>query len=145
MRKNTEARLRRAVARRDLACNGPESDTAEQTWEWLVECGEAPVIHHVISCTYCHEIGTMTWPRGGEPKFTIGGVPAHLDHVIPESKNGPTSLDNTVIACAPCNMAKGDSALGDPDFQSYVYRKQTAYFDKLAEQRAAMLSENPFA
>jgi 5-methylcytosine-specific restriction endonuclease McrA len=43
-----------------------------------------------------------------------------LDHLIPESRNGPTSLDNTVISCPPCNMAKGDSAVGDPAFQLWA-------------------------
>jgi 5-methylcytosine-specific restriction endonuclease McrA len=52
--------------------------------------------------------------------------PAHLDHLIPESRNGPTSLDNTVISCPPCNMAKGDSAVGDPGFQLWIARRRRA-------------------
>lgn len=31
----------------------------------------------------------------------------HVDHVIPRSRGGPDKLDNLVLACPPCNMAKG--------------------------------------
>lgn len=34
-----------------------------------------------------------------------------VDHVVPRSKGGPTSWDNIVAACAPCNRRKGDSLL----------------------------------
>lgn len=34
-----------------------------------------------------------------------------IDHVIPESKGGLTSWDNTVSACYPCNSDKGDKTL----------------------------------
>jgi 5-methylcytosine-specific restriction endonuclease McrA len=30
-----------------------------------------------------------------------------LDHVIPRSRGGPTSWDNVVTSCAPCNVRKG--------------------------------------
>jgi 5-methylcytosine-specific restriction endonuclease McrA len=31
----------------------------------------------------------------------------HLDHVIPESKGGPTHFDNLQVTCRRCNIAKG--------------------------------------
>jgi 5-methylcytosine-specific restriction endonuclease McrA len=31
-----------------------------------------------------------------------------VDHVIPRSKGGPSSWDNIVASCAPCNRRKGD-------------------------------------
>jgi 5-methylcytosine-specific restriction endonuclease McrA len=31
-----------------------------------------------------------------------------VDHVIPRSKGGPSSWDNVVTCCAPCNRRKGD-------------------------------------
>ena len=34
-----------------------------------------------------------------------------LDHVVPRSRNGPTSVGNIVWACHPCNEAKSDSDL----------------------------------
>lgn len=35
-----------------------------------------------------------------------GAVPAHRDHVEPASKGGADDLDNLVLACEVCNMAK---------------------------------------
>jgi 5-methylcytosine-specific restriction endonuclease McrA len=32
-----------------------------------------------------------------------------VDHVIPRSKGGPSSWDNIVASCAPCNRRKGNS------------------------------------
>lgn len=30
-----------------------------------------------------------------------------LDHIIPRSRGGPTSWDNVITSCAPCNVRKG--------------------------------------
>lgn len=45
-------------------------------------------------CQYC---GTMP----GAGKLTI-------DHVLPRSRGGPTSWENCVAACSPCNSHKAD-------------------------------------
>ena len=34
-----------------------------------------------------------------------------VDHVVPRSKGGPSSWDNIVTSCAPCNRRKGDALL----------------------------------
>ena len=36
-----------------------------------------------------------------------------FDHVVPVSKNGPTTWENVVTACRPCNTKKGDKNLKD--------------------------------
>ena len=33
------------------------------------------------------------------------------DHVVPRKRNGPTSWDNVVTSCSPCNARKGDTPL----------------------------------
>ncbi|HEY3613845.1 MAG TPA: HNH endonuclease [Gaiellales bacterium] len=38
----------------------------------------------------------------------IEGVRLTVDHVLPRSRGGPSSWDNAVTACAPCNLRKGD-------------------------------------
>ena len=36
-------------------------------------------------------------------------VELHVDHVVPWSKGGETTLDNLQTLCAKCNLGKGDS------------------------------------
>src|SRR5688572_13724965 len=44
------------------------------------------------TCQYCgHERGNLT-----------------VDHVIPRSRGGPSTWENIVTCCAPCNRRKGD-------------------------------------
>jgi 5-methylcytosine-specific restriction endonuclease McrA len=38
-----------------------------------------------------------------------------VDHVIPRSKGGPSSWENIVASCAPCNRRKGDHLLRHVD------------------------------
>jgi 5-methylcytosine-specific restriction endonuclease McrA len=33
-----------------------------------------------------------------------------VDHVVPRSKGGPSSWDNIVASCAPCNRRKGNAS-----------------------------------
>jgi 5-methylcytosine-specific restriction endonuclease McrA len=44
-------------------------------------------------CVYCDE--------------DLTNAEIHLDHVIPESKGGLTSLNNLQVTCRKCNLAKG--------------------------------------
>lgn len=41
------------------------------------------------------------------------GALLHVDHVIPESKGGPTVMENLVTACVDCNLGKSDKDIGD--------------------------------
>lgn len=36
-----------------------------------------------------------------------GWIDLSIDHVVPESKGGPTTLENLQTMCLPCNMKKG--------------------------------------
>jgi 5-methylcytosine-specific restriction endonuclease McrA len=56
-----------------------------------------------VKCAYCDFFGTLT-------RFSWGWVhfdQLELDHVVAESKGGPTTADNLTLACRPCNRKKG--------------------------------------
>ena len=40
------------------------------------------------------------------------GVTFHIEHVIPRSSGGLTTLGNLVLSCPGCNLAKADRTLG---------------------------------
>lgn len=50
---------------------------------------------HGNACAYCE--GSVEGKRN-----------RHIDHVIPISRGGSDTLDNIVVACAPCNRNKSD-------------------------------------
>lgn len=50
------------------------------------------------TCHYCDAL--LGW---GHPSVTV----PHLDHVIPKCQGGSNGIDNRVLACGPCNTAKG--------------------------------------
>lgn len=45
----------------------------------------------------------------------------HLDHVVPESKGGPTTYDNLQVTCRRCNTSKG--ILTEEEFVSRLRRR----------------------
>lgn len=65
------------------------------------------------------------------------------DHVIPESKNGPYTVDNIVPACRSCNSSKNtmslEEFLGHKDtFTDYLYERVVRYI--ASQSRAKLLS-----
>lgn len=61
-----------------------------------------------------HGAGTATYSRSAVLRrdrhrcVYCGRPAATVDHVLPVSRGGPSSWDNVVAACAPCNGAKAD-------------------------------------
>jgi 5-methylcytosine-specific restriction endonuclease McrA len=49
----------------------------------------------------------------------VNGKTATLDHVLPVSKGGKTTFDNTVCACGPCNASKGANHRIKPKIKPY--------------------------
>lgn len=56
-----------------------------------------------MACTYCKRVGELM--------LDPDGVKWHMDHVIPLSRGGSPELHNVAVACARCNMAKGNRTL----------------------------------
>ena len=55
-------------------------------------------------CEYCHA-----------PQAACG-YRFHLEHVVPTAKNGSDEIENRALACAACNLAKGDRTTSiDPE------------------------------
>ena len=50
---------------------------------------------------------------------TAAEVTLHIDHWIPDSRGGPTILDNLITACRDCNLGKGARRIAErPDAYS---------------------------
>lgn len=44
------------------------------------------------------------------------GATFHIDHIVPRSKGGPTSLENLALQCPNCSLHKADKLAGvDPE------------------------------
>jgi len=66
-------------------------------------------------CVYCDE--------------DLRDAEIHMDHVIPESKGGPTSYDNLQVTCRKCNLAKG--ALTESEFMNRLRTRAMNILNKL--------------
>ena len=55
-------------------------------------------------CEYCHA------PQ------TACGYRFHLEHIVPSAEGGSDEIENLALACAACNLAKGDRTTSvDPE------------------------------
>lgn len=61
------------------------------------------------------EIKALVYRRDGRLCQYCGSAegPFHVDHVIPRIKGGPDTIDNLVVACAPCNARKGSKTVSE--------------------------------
>ena len=66
-------------------------------------------------CVYCDE--------------DLRDTEIHMDHVIPESKGGPTSYDNLQVTCRKCNLAKG--VLSESEFTNRLRTRAMNILNRL--------------
>ena len=66
-------------------------------------------------CVYCDE--------------DLRDAEIHMDHVIPESKGGPTTYDNLQVTCRKCNLAKG--VLTESEFMNRLRTRAMNILNKL--------------
>lgn len=77
------------------------------------------------ACRYCGHpladpataIGVMPVPGDNEDGLAYRAAPGfrwpQIDHVVPRSRGGSNALANLVLACGPCNVAKGTMTLAE--------------------------------
>lgn len=75
--------------------------------------GAEPGSRSPANCHYCGASGGIWWPLtyAGKVRLHVGLIDLEFDHVYPESKGGPSTPENLVLACRPCNRSKKDKVL----------------------------------
>lgn len=86
------------------ATSGIERDArvedARKTANRLLQVYRTQVIERdERTCGYCFRVGST--------KNGPDGSTWHIDHIIPVADDGPTEMDNLVLACRTCNQSKG--------------------------------------
>ena len=61
------------------------------------------------ACVYCGAKGKISWfsLASGRPGAWVHFAGLEIDHVVAESKGGPTAASNLVLSCRRCNRIKG--------------------------------------
>ena len=68
-----------------------------------------------IHCVYCDE--------------DLTDKEIHMDHVIPESQDGPTTYNNLQVTCRKCNLAKG--VLTESEFTNRLRQRAMNILNRL--------------
>lgn len=81
----------------------------EEGFNWPLDSDEGPKIYR--KATISRRLSKEVMERDAYRCVTCGThVDLSCDHIIPESKGGPTSLGNLQTMCRPCNSRKGNRA-----------------------------------
>lgn len=75
----------------------------------VIRAGAKPGQTTPAACHYCGRAGEIWWPLTYTNKVGTHMVTKGLefDHVHPEFHGGQSTPENLVLACRPCNRAKG--------------------------------------
>lgn len=84
----------------DLAADGLAETKVYESRFFPSEIKRDIILRDHYTCTYCNRIGTIDF----DPDENMWNV----DHVIPHSKGGLTTVTNGVLSCSKCNVEKGD-------------------------------------
>jgi 5-methylcytosine-specific restriction endonuclease McrA len=74
-------------------------------------------LRDLYRCSYC--------------SHTLQKKDCTLDHVLPVSKGGKTTFENTVTSCGPCNAAKGNNHRVRPKVKPY----RPSYFELVNKRK----------
>lgn len=80
-----------------------EGVTLNQTYSarsFPIDVRQEIVLRDHFTCTYCNRTGEID----GDPDGELWNI----DHIVPWSKGGSTSVDNGVLSCKKCNSDKRD-------------------------------------
>lgn len=77
--------------------------------EVALRAGARPGETVPVPCHYCGALGSIWWMlnQNGTPSSHVVGRGLEFDHVVAEFNGGPSTPDNLVLACRPCNRGKG--------------------------------------
>jgi hypothetical protein len=64
------------------------------------------------TCYFCGAPGAIHWVkrRDGRPSWWVAFAELELDHLQPEADGGPSTAENLVLSCRPCNRSRRDKA-----------------------------------
>ena len=68
-----------------------------------------------LHCVYCDE--------------DLSSAEIHMDHVIPESRDGETTYNNLQVTCRKCNLAKG--TLSEEEFTQRLRNRAVNILNRL--------------